>query len=239
MIGNVDAARAFSTVHPGAVYLHLGRSYEVIDMDLDARRAMVKPFDGDYYTQAKKETEVFIDDTDVRRSTLGVELNFGSVSVSEQVIAFQRKRLGDNEVLETVALDLSGPGLRHPGPLVRDRRTNGVPPADGGPARRTSRLRARADRRPAPDRDVRPLGHRRPLDQRPHADRAADDLHLRRPPGRHRHHAARLRGVRAAGRRRRPPYPRMPLRGRLPLLRPEPEVRKPERAPPQGRARWS
>ena len=67
MIGHVDAARAFSTVHPGAVYLHLGRSYEVIDMDLDARRAMVKPFDGDYYTQAKKETEVFIDDTDVQR----------------------------------------------------------------------------------------------------------------------------------------------------------------------------
>ena len=106
MIGNVDAERAFSTVHPGAVYLHLGRSYEVIDMDLDARRAMVKPFDGDYYTQAKKETEVFIDDTQVQRSTLGVELNFGTVSVSEQVIAYQRKRLGDNEVLETVQLDL-------------------------------------------------------------------------------------------------------------------------------------
>ena len=106
MIGTVDAERAFSTVHPGAVYLHLGRSYEVIDMDLDARRAMVKPFDGDYYTQAKKETEVFIDDTRVQRSTLGVELSFGSVSVSEQVIAYQRKRLGDNEVLETVALDL-------------------------------------------------------------------------------------------------------------------------------------
>ena len=32
-------------------------------MDLDARRAMVRPFDGDYYTQVKKETEVFIDET--------------------------------------------------------------------------------------------------------------------------------------------------------------------------------
>ncbi|CAN5508303.1 DEAD/DEAH box helicase [soil metagenome] len=106
MIGHVDAERAFSTVHPGAVYLHLGRSYEVTDMDLDARRAMVRPFDGDYYTQAKKETEVFIDDVQTQRSTLGVELHFGAVSVSEQVIAYQRRRLGDNEVLETVALDL-------------------------------------------------------------------------------------------------------------------------------------
>ena len=106
MIGHVDAERAFSTVHPGAVYLHLGRSFEVIEMDLGARRAMVRPFDGDYYTQVKKETEVFIDDLDVQRGTLGVELSFGTVSVSEQVIAYQRKRLGDNEVLETVALDL-------------------------------------------------------------------------------------------------------------------------------------
>jgi DEAD/DEAH box helicase domain-containing protein len=106
MIGQVEAERAFSTVHPGAVYLHLGRSYEVAEMDLDARRAMVRPFDGDYYTQVKKETEVFIDELQTQRRTLGVELNFGAVSVSEQVIAYQRKRLGDNEVLETIALDL-------------------------------------------------------------------------------------------------------------------------------------
>jgi DEAD/DEAH box helicase domain-containing protein len=106
MIGQVEAERAFSTVHPGAIYLHLGRSYEVIEMDLDARRAMVRPFDGDYYTQVKKETEVFIDETHNQRRALGVKLNFGQVSVSEQVIAYQRKRLGDNEVLATIALEL-------------------------------------------------------------------------------------------------------------------------------------
>jgi DEAD/DEAH box helicase domain-containing protein len=106
MIGQVEAERAFSTVHPGAVYLHLGRSYEVAEMDLAARRAIVRPFEGDYYTQVKKETEVFIDSVQAQRSALGVELHFGAVSVSEQVIAYQRKRLGDNEVLETIALDL-------------------------------------------------------------------------------------------------------------------------------------
>ncbi len=35
-----------------------------------------------------------------------MELSFGAVSVSEQVIAYQRKRLGDNEVLDIVSLDL-------------------------------------------------------------------------------------------------------------------------------------
>lgn len=106
MIGRVEVERAFSTVHPGAVYLHLGRSYEVTELDVGHARAIVRPFDGDYYTQVKKETEVYIEETRTTRGVLGVELSFGSVSVSEQVIAYQRKRLGDNEVLEIIALDL-------------------------------------------------------------------------------------------------------------------------------------
>jgi len=106
MIGVVEAQRAFDTVHPGAIYLHLGRSYEVQELDLGTRRALVKFFDGDFYTQVKKETEVWIEEVRSQRRELGVELHFGTVSVTEQVIAFQRKRLGDHEVIDTVALDL-------------------------------------------------------------------------------------------------------------------------------------
>ena len=106
MIGNVEAERAFSTVHPGAIYLHLGRSYEVAELDIGSRRAIVRPFEGDYYTQVKKETEVYIEGIETQRSALGVELNFGAVAVSEQVIAYQRKRLGDNKVIDIVALEL-------------------------------------------------------------------------------------------------------------------------------------
>ena len=106
MLGNVEAERAFTTVHPGAIYLHLGRSYEVAELDIRSRRAIVKPFEGDYYTQVKKETEVYIEDVQTQRRPLGVELSFGAVSVSEQVIAYQRKRLGDNKVIDIVSLDL-------------------------------------------------------------------------------------------------------------------------------------
>src|SRR6185503_16865418 len=38
LLGTVEAARAHSTVHDGAVYLHMGRSFEVRELDLDARR---------------------------------------------------------------------------------------------------------------------------------------------------------------------------------------------------------
>ena len=106
LLGAVEAERAFTTVHPGAVYLHLGRSYEVRELDIEARRAAVDAFDGDWYTQPKKETEVFIEEVAERREVAGVELSFGEVSVTEQVMAFQRKSLTDHEVIDLVALDL-------------------------------------------------------------------------------------------------------------------------------------
>ena len=44
MLGLVERERAYSTVHEGAVYLHLGESYRVLELDLDARAALVEPF---------------------------------------------------------------------------------------------------------------------------------------------------------------------------------------------------
>ena len=71
LLGPVEAERAFTTVHPGAVYLHLGRSYEVARARRRGRRAIVEPFDGDWYTQPQKETEVYIEGADDSR-TIGI-----------------------------------------------------------------------------------------------------------------------------------------------------------------------
>jgi DEAD/DEAH box helicase domain-containing protein len=106
LLGTVEAARAFSTVHDGAVYLHLGRPYEVVELDLESRRALVKPFDGDWYTQPKKETDTWIEQLLDRREVLGCTLSFGRVSVAETVLAYQRKRLRDHEVIDLQMLDL-------------------------------------------------------------------------------------------------------------------------------------
>jgi DEAD/DEAH box helicase domain-containing protein len=106
MLGLVEAERAFTTIHPGAVYLHLGRSYEVERLDIEQRQAIVAGFDGDWYTRPKKETEIYIERTHEQREVAGVQLNFGEVSVSEQVIAFQRVSISDQEPIDIVALEL-------------------------------------------------------------------------------------------------------------------------------------
>jgi len=106
MLGLVESERAFTTIHPGAIYLHLGRSYEVEQLDVAGRRAVVSRFDGDWYTRPKKETEIYIERVREQRTTSGVELHFGEVSVTEQVIAYQRVSIADQEPFDIVSLEL-------------------------------------------------------------------------------------------------------------------------------------
>jgi DEAD/DEAH box helicase domain-containing protein len=106
ILGIVERERAHSTVHEGAVYLHLGESYLVRELDLQARTAVVTPYSGDYYTQAKKETNTGIEQTLRVERRCGLDLAFGRISVTERVVAYQKKSVRDQSTLETVELDL-------------------------------------------------------------------------------------------------------------------------------------
>ncbi len=106
LLGLVERERAYSTVHQGAVYLHLGEAYRVATLDLENRAALVEPYGGDEYTQAKKDTMTSIVEPLRTEQRLGLDLSFGRVVVTEQVVAYQRKRIGDGETIETVSLDL-------------------------------------------------------------------------------------------------------------------------------------
>jgi DEAD/DEAH box helicase domain-containing protein len=106
VLGMVERSRAYSTVHDGAVYLHLGEQHLVKRLDVDARTALVARANVDWYTQAKKETDTAIVEPLRTERRLGLELTFGRVSVTEQVVAYQRKSISGGDTLETIQLDL-------------------------------------------------------------------------------------------------------------------------------------
>jgi DEAD/DEAH box helicase domain-containing protein len=106
VLGIVERERTYSTVHEGAVYLHLGESYLVRELDLQSRTALVSPYTGDYYTQAKKDTNTAIEETLRTERRCGLDLHFGRISVTERVVAYQKKSIRDQSTLETVELDL-------------------------------------------------------------------------------------------------------------------------------------
>ena len=59
-VGTVDRSRAGEVVHEGAVYLHAGRHHRVVELDLDAGRAVVEPDDGETYTTATTRMDLRI-----------------------------------------------------------------------------------------------------------------------------------------------------------------------------------
>ena len=171
------------------------------------------------------------------RDALGVALRFGIVSVMQEVVAFQRKRLSDHEVIDLHPLDLPEQNFvtqalwyELAGEQVEELPLDellGALHASEHSQIAVLPLIAMCDRW-----DIGGLSTNYPP-----PDRLPDDLHLRRPPRRSRHHTARLRGVRAPGGRRTPADRRMPVRGGLPVVRPVAQMRQPQRAAFQaGRA---
>jgi DEAD/DEAH box helicase domain-containing protein len=112
LLGTVDAASSHAQAHTGAVYLHQGASYVVEQLDLDESVALVRPDDPEYTTSARDVTDIRIVETLRTRSARGLQLRFGTVDVTSQVVSFLRKRLGSGEVLGEEPLDLPPRELR-------------------------------------------------------------------------------------------------------------------------------
>jgi DEAD/DEAH box helicase domain-containing protein len=106
VLGLVERSRAYSTVHDGAIYLHLGESYLVRELNLTTLHAVVEPFKGDWYTQAKKDTSTQIVEARRVEQRLGLELHFGELEVTEQVVGYERKTMSSQERIELVPLEL-------------------------------------------------------------------------------------------------------------------------------------
>ncbi len=106
LIGTVDEGRAFSTVHPGALYLHQGQQYRVERLDLAERVAYVAPNEVAETTHPRSETSVQLLGTDESVAVGRATLCLGSVEVAEHVVAYQRRKLFSQEVLGSVALNL-------------------------------------------------------------------------------------------------------------------------------------
>lgn len=106
VLGTVEEARAFETLHPGAVYLHLGESYLVETLDTLNFRAHVRPASANYYTETRTNTHIEIKETLASKEWGDAIAYFGSVVVTSQVVGFKQKQLFTDEVLGSFDIDL-------------------------------------------------------------------------------------------------------------------------------------
>ncbi len=107
VVGTVDAARACSVAHSGAIYMHQGRHYRVTNLDLADRVATVVDSDGEHYTQARTSVDLSITAVDDSTQVAdGVEAFVGAVEVTSKVTGYQRKDVRSRRVIGSVTLDL-------------------------------------------------------------------------------------------------------------------------------------
>jgi DEAD/DEAH box helicase domain-containing protein len=97
VLGEVDLFAARVLVHEKAIYLHDSRQYHVDTLDWEERKALVRPVDTDYYTQAElavtlKPLEVF--DSAPRRAG---SRQHGEVMISSIATIFKKLKLDTHE----------------------------------------------------------------------------------------------------------------------------------------------
>jgi DEAD/DEAH box helicase domain-containing protein len=112
LLGTVDGDAAHATVHTGALYVHRGETYVVDEFDVEDACAMVHPESPEWTTVARDIVDLSIVSTDRTRRLGTVTAHTGVVDVTNQVVAYQRRRLGTGEVLAEFPLDLPPRQLR-------------------------------------------------------------------------------------------------------------------------------
>lgn len=112
LLGTVDAGAADATVHAGAIYVHQGATYAVLDYDVDAAVAAAEPCTVDFSTWARRTTDVSVVETRDAWDAGPLGLRFGTVDVATQVVSFLRRRNGTGEMLGEEPLDLPCRALR-------------------------------------------------------------------------------------------------------------------------------
>ncbi len=112
LLGQIDWLRSIKECHPGAVYLHRGRTWLVKQLDLEGGEVRAVRCDVNYFTRplANKETEVLgvIEKLSVsgHHAQPDFHVGLGRLRVTDRVTGFQRKLVRGHKLISTESLDL-------------------------------------------------------------------------------------------------------------------------------------
>ncbi len=115
VVASLSLSDALRDAHPGAIYHHQGRTYEVVDLDLDRDVAELSPTWADYYTRVLHEKEITVE-RDIESKPLSARpderVTFAEVTMRKRITGFERRDAKRGEVLGRRSLDLPETTLR-------------------------------------------------------------------------------------------------------------------------------
>lgn len=106
IVGTIDGFRVYREAHPGAVYVHRGKTHVVERLDPENRDIWVTETEVGYYTRphTHKETEILCVEAETTRK--GIHAFRGRLRVTDQVIGYEKWRHSPHRRIEVLALEL-------------------------------------------------------------------------------------------------------------------------------------
>jgi DEAD/DEAH box helicase domain-containing protein len=111
-VGEVDKESASWMVHPHAIYIHEGKTYQVDHLSLEESKARLSAIQVDYYTEPRKDVQI------EKLSMLREEVvpagskNYGEILVTSQVVGYRKMRWFSHEVLAENPIEMPPSHLR-------------------------------------------------------------------------------------------------------------------------------
>ncbi len=112
LLETIESSQALSQAHPGAIYLHQGKSYLVTKLDLISRMAHVEAAEVPYYTQAREVSDLQVLNAFQTKRTPFAYCHLGEVEVTSMVLGFKRKMQFTEEVINEEALEMPSQSFR-------------------------------------------------------------------------------------------------------------------------------
>jgi len=110
---DIEKNRAYRDFHPGAIYLHRGEYYKVVEFDQGVQPSVVlEPADTDHYTTTLRRTNIYDIKSEEVKDVGNIKLHKGKGTVSIHYFKYKKKKLSNDNVigiedtgLEPITLD--------------------------------------------------------------------------------------------------------------------------------------
>ncbi len=108
MIGVVDAIRALKEHHPGAIYLHLGQSYEITELLMGERRILAQKTTRAWYTRVRTQKHTDILEVYGQKPVHlknGAYVAWGRLRITEHITGYEKRSVQGQKLLSIIPLD--------------------------------------------------------------------------------------------------------------------------------------
>lgn len=106
LLGHIDSFRCQRECHPGAVYLHGGKTYVISSLDLDEGEVLAQPQKVSFYTTPLGDKETEILETFAVKQLNGFRVTLGYLRVTDSFTGFERRQVRGGKLISREELRL-------------------------------------------------------------------------------------------------------------------------------------